>query len=178
MIRPPPSSTRTYTLFPYTTLFRSAVHRVRHQHAISAGERQIGAKRGALVAAFFLDDLNQQHLAATDDFLNLVAAAQRHAVFTVFVVIAAAASAAALAVVVAAPTPATPAIAAAILALFGALFAFAFLGVAIVFVRIIVLADGFGRRSVAILVFVFVVIFDVGDIAFQFVEVLDRKSTR
>src|SRR3546814_13555322 len=41
-----------------------------------------------------------------------------------------------------------------------------------VFVRIIVLADGFGRRCVAILVFVFVVIFDVGDIAFQFVEVL------
>src|SRR3546814_6926544 len=39
------------------------------------------------------------------------------------------------------------------------------------FVRIIVLADGFGRRCVAILVFVFVVIFDVGDIAFQFVEV-------
>src|SRR3546814_7956240 len=105
------------------------------------------------------------------DVLNLLASAQRHAFFTVFVVIAASASAAALAVVVAAPTPATPAIAAAILALFGALFAFAFLGVAIVFVRIIVLADGFGRRSVAILVFVFVVIFDVGDIAFQFVEV-------
>src|SRR3546814_6557274 len=106
------------------------------------------------------------------DVLNLLASAQRHAFFTVFVVIAASASAAALAVVVAAPTPATPAIAAAVLALFGALFAFAFLGVAMVFVRIIVLADGFGRRCVAILVFVFVVIFDVGDIAFQFVEVL------
>src|SRR3546814_1782954 len=26
MIRPPPISTRTVTLFPYTTLFRSAVH--------------------------------------------------------------------------------------------------------------------------------------------------------
>src|SRR3546814_15486753 len=26
MIRPPPSSTRTETLFPYTTLFRSVVH--------------------------------------------------------------------------------------------------------------------------------------------------------
>src|SRR3546814_13894066 len=25
MLRPPPRSTRTYTLFPYTTLFRSAV---------------------------------------------------------------------------------------------------------------------------------------------------------
>src|SRR3546814_1014806 len=73
--------------------------------------------------SLFLDDLDQHHLAATDDVLNLVAAAQRHAVFTVFVVIAAAASAAALAVVVDAPTPATPAIAAAVLALFGALFA-------------------------------------------------------
>src|SRR3546814_20387607 len=112
--------------------------------------------------SLFLDDLDQHHLAATDDVLNLVAAAQRHAVFTVFVVIAAAASAAALAVVVAAPTPATPAIAAAVLALFGALFAFAFLGVAMVFVRIIVLAAGLGRRCVAILFFAFVVIFDVG----------------
>src|SRR3546814_21128511 len=27
MIRPPPRSTRTYTLFPYTTLFRSLAHR-------------------------------------------------------------------------------------------------------------------------------------------------------
>src|SRR3546814_6036323 len=112
MIQRTPRSTRTDTLLSYTTLFRSnlaadpaAVHRVRHQHAIAAGERQIGGKRGALVAAFFLDDLDQHHLAATDDVLNLVAAAQRHAVFTVFVVIAAAASAAALAVVVAAPTP-------------------------------------------------------------------------
>src|SRR3546814_16864470 len=26
MIRPPPRSTRTYTLFPYTTLFRSVRH--------------------------------------------------------------------------------------------------------------------------------------------------------
>src|SRR3546814_14092439 len=29
MIRPPPKSTRTYTLFPYTTLFRSTVPRIR-----------------------------------------------------------------------------------------------------------------------------------------------------
>src|SRR3546814_1276917 len=36
MIRRPPRSTRTDTLFPYTTLFRSLVHhdpRVRHRHA-------------------------------------------------------------------------------------------------------------------------------------------------
>src|SRR3546814_14512050 len=30
MVRRPPRSTRTYTLFPYTTLFRSAQHRARH----------------------------------------------------------------------------------------------------------------------------------------------------
>src|SRR3546814_13366898 len=30
MIRRPPRSTRTDTLFPYTTLFRSPAHRVRH----------------------------------------------------------------------------------------------------------------------------------------------------
>src|SRR3546814_18627328 len=118
--------------------------------------------------SLFLDDLDQHHLAATDDVLNLVAAAQRHAVFTVFVVIAAAASAAALAVVLAEPTPATPAIAAAILALFGAPFAFAFLGVAIVFVRIIALATRFGLRAVAIIVLVFVQIFYVADIYFSF----------
>ena len=49
---------------------------VGHQHAIAAGERQVGGQRGALVTAFFLDDLNQQHLAALDDVLDLVAAAQ------------------------------------------------------------------------------------------------------
>src|SRR3546814_2625498 len=43
MIRRPPRSTRTDTLFPYTTLFLSAEHRARHQqqlaqrHAQSAG---------------------------------------------------------------------------------------------------------------------------------------------
>src|SRR3546814_2657281 len=31
MIRRPPRSTRTYTLFPYTTLFRSAHRRTRHR---------------------------------------------------------------------------------------------------------------------------------------------------
>src|SRR3546814_11714126 len=30
MIRPPPRSTRTDTLFPYSTLFRSCIH-IRHQ---------------------------------------------------------------------------------------------------------------------------------------------------
>src|SRR3546814_20537882 len=37
MIRRPPRSTRTDTLFPYTTLFRSAVHRP------AAGEKPVSA---------------------------------------------------------------------------------------------------------------------------------------
>src|SRR3546814_3590059 len=47
MIRRPPRSTRTDTLFPYTTLFRSAVHR--HQRAgrlrrvhVAEGKRRVG----------------------------------------------------------------------------------------------------------------------------------------
>jgi hypothetical protein len=47
-----------------------------HQHAIAAGEAQIGGERRALVAALFLDDLDQQHLTAADHVLDLVAAAQ------------------------------------------------------------------------------------------------------
>src|SRR5205085_9391145 len=53
--------------------------RVGHQHAIAAGKAQIGGQRSGLVAALFLDDLDEQHLAALDDVLDLVAAAQRHA---------------------------------------------------------------------------------------------------
>ena len=49
---------------------------VGHQHAIAAGEAQIGGQRRALVAALLLDDLDEQHLAAADDVLDLVAAAQ------------------------------------------------------------------------------------------------------
>ena len=45
---------------------------VGHQHRIAAGEREIGGQRRALVAALFLDDLDQQDLAALDDFLDLV----------------------------------------------------------------------------------------------------------
>ena len=54
---------------------------VGHQHTIAARQRQIGRHRGALVAAFFLDHLDQQNLAAADDILNLVVTAQVHALF-------------------------------------------------------------------------------------------------
>ncbi|EGP07439.1 hypothetical protein CSIRO_3172 [Bradyrhizobiaceae bacterium SG-6C] len=49
---------------------------VRHQDGVTAGKREVGRQRSALVAAFFLDDLHQHHLAALDDFLNLVLAAR------------------------------------------------------------------------------------------------------
>src|SRR3546814_3377933 len=41
MIRRPPRSTRTYTLFPYTTLFRSP-DRLRHRRTALADRRRLG----------------------------------------------------------------------------------------------------------------------------------------
>ena len=55
----------------------AAARRVRHQHRIAAGEREIGGERRALVAALLLDDLHQQHLPALDHFLDLVLARAR-----------------------------------------------------------------------------------------------------
>ena len=55
----------------------AATARVGHEHRIAAGERQIGGESCALVAALFLDDLDQQDLAALDDFLDLVLLARR-----------------------------------------------------------------------------------------------------
>ncbi len=49
---------------------------VGHQHAIAAGQRQVGGEGRALVAALFLDHLDQHDLAALDHFLDLVAAHQ------------------------------------------------------------------------------------------------------
>ena len=57
----------------------AATRRVRHQHRIAAGKRQIGGEGRTLVAALFLDDLNEQDLAALDDFLDLVLTAHRFA---------------------------------------------------------------------------------------------------
>ncbi|GAA10146.1 hypothetical protein ATPR_3150 [Acetobacter tropicalis NBRC 101654] len=52
----------------------AATQRVGHQHTIAASQRDISGKSCTLIAAFFLDHLNQQHLAAADDFLNTVVA--------------------------------------------------------------------------------------------------------
>jgi hypothetical protein len=54
----------------------AAMRGVGHQHAIAAREAQIGGERRALVASLFLDDLDEQHLAAADHVLDLVAAPQ------------------------------------------------------------------------------------------------------
>src|SRR3546814_19953060 len=48
MIRRPPGSTRTDTLFPYTTLFRSAGVDVRPRGRVSHGGRGRGAERPAI----------------------------------------------------------------------------------------------------------------------------------
>src|SRR3546814_18347963 len=47
MIRPPPRSTRTDTLFPYTTRFRS-LHFLRRRALQTAGDAQLGALDRAL----------------------------------------------------------------------------------------------------------------------------------
>ena len=43
-----------------------------HQDRIAAGQREVGGEGCALVAALFLDDLDEQNLAALDDLLDLV----------------------------------------------------------------------------------------------------------
>ena len=53
----------------------AAASGIGHQHRITASQRQIGGQSRALVAAFFLDDLYQQNLAALDHFLDFVLAA-------------------------------------------------------------------------------------------------------
>ena len=55
------------------------MRRIGHQHAIAASQRQIGGQRRAFIAAFFLDDLNKQHLAPVNHVLDLVPATQGHA---------------------------------------------------------------------------------------------------
>src|SRR3546814_7430245 len=53
MIRRPPRSTRTDTLFPYTTLFRSLGHRLAHQvlHARQLRRRRVDVALAKLVDA-------------------------------------------------------------------------------------------------------------------------------
>src|SRR3546814_4871003 len=54
MIRRPPRSTRTDTLFPYTTLFRSGVRAIRPSHASEAtiwhDNRDVGSRSGFIAS--------------------------------------------------------------------------------------------------------------------------------
>src|SRR3546814_20693124 len=64
MIRRPPRSTRTDTLFPYTTLFRS-LERVRRKH-VSAREAAYRLKKGASICVQFA----RTHARDPRQFLN------------------------------------------------------------------------------------------------------------
>ena len=75
----------------------AAMARIGHEHAIAAGKAEIGGQRRPLVAALFLYDLHQQHLAALDDVLDLVAATKLKALGAQFVGLLGLAATAALA---------------------------------------------------------------------------------
>ncbi len=63
----------------------AAARGIGHQHAVAAGEGEVGRQRRTLVAALFLDDLHQKDLADLDDFLDLVAPLARLALDRAFV---------------------------------------------------------------------------------------------
>src|SRR3546814_10994179 len=64
MIRRPPRSTRTDTLFPYTTLFRSFLGMMQEHHAYTFAH---SLRVGILMAAF------GRHLGLDDDHVKLMA---------------------------------------------------------------------------------------------------------
>ena len=51
----------------------AAARRIRHQHAIASGQGNVAGDRGALAAALFLGDLNQDDLPAGNDLLDAIA---------------------------------------------------------------------------------------------------------
>src|SRR3546814_2454650 len=66
MIRRPPRSTRTDTLFPYTTLFRSPTRLISAGGQFSVPIYQGGAVRNAVKAAKFRVEAGQANLRATE----------------------------------------------------------------------------------------------------------------
>ena len=62
----------------------AAARGVGHQDGVASGQREVGRQRGALVAALFLDDLDQHDLAALDHFLDLVLPARPEGAFRNF----------------------------------------------------------------------------------------------
>src|SRR3546814_5452347 len=114
-------------------------------------------QRRALVAALLLDDLHQQHLSALDDVLDLVAAAQRHALAAQFV-----GGVVALAATAAAPAAVT-------IAVFGRLFAM---------ILIVMMMGRLDDFQTAIARIGMIVIVIVGAQRGLFLRMGDRKSTR
>src|SRR3546814_10462499 len=76
MIRRPPRSTRTDTLFPYTTLFRSEIDRQQRLKLRGGGGRRVfpDAEDAAKSAAIGIAHLHR--LAAEDDALTIERAAE------------------------------------------------------------------------------------------------------
>src|SRR3546814_16492001 len=71
MIRRPPRSTRTDTLFPYTTLFRSIVATTDAQHLVRRCVEAVQAERKVLIA-FRLNDMK------TDPYLRTKGRSEEH----------------------------------------------------------------------------------------------------
>src|SRR4029078_10980393 len=55
----------------------AAARRVRHQHGVASCEREIGGECSTFGAAFFLDHLHEDDLAAPDHLLDFIGAAAR-----------------------------------------------------------------------------------------------------
>src|SRR3546814_16662617 len=75
MIRRPPRSTRTDTLFPYTTLFRSTLHTLRHSFATMANELGFTEATIASMLGHRLGTITSRYIHHLDS--SLVAAATR-----------------------------------------------------------------------------------------------------
>src|SRR3546814_7502549 len=76
MIRRPPRSTRTDTLFPYTTLFRSFRRRAqepRHLFRPAVGNAQIGvpAPRGEIRIADEIDRRSEEHTSELQSLMRI-----------------------------------------------------------------------------------------------------------
>lgn len=71
-LRPFRASRRLVALFAFDTTGDAAgAQVVRHQHQVTAGQADEGGQGGALVAALFLLDLDDDFLAFAQDFLDV-----------------------------------------------------------------------------------------------------------
>src|SRR3546814_1235528 len=80
MMRRPPRSTRTDTLFPYTTLFRSLDHRqfaqARHRHLQGARDRRRGQGQDMDVGLqplqpFLVNDRSEEHTSELQSLMRI-----------------------------------------------------------------------------------------------------------